>query len=212
MGPDRVLFATTLERACPSLAIARHLARTREDVRHVAAYADSHPVRTAFGRPRLTASAHSRQLPFEPIWWTNRERHRDRDAAVRSPIRPTTTAISCRTRSRDHRFDTQIWLAGDHYKWRAMRAAVDERYLHWRCLRSRQAEMGGNFASPGQSSLPLDTPEYKVRDDRLLGPGNRARHLGGGRHLPRMPEWMNVMPHGRHKTNTNHGLLSLLAC
>ena len=33
--------------------------------------------------------------------------------------------------ARDHRFEnlTQIWLAGDHYKWRAMRAAgVDERF------------------------------------------------------------------------------------
>jgi glucuronate isomerase len=32
----------------------------------------------------------------------------------------------------DHRFEnlTQIWLAGDHYKWRAMRAAgIDERYI-----------------------------------------------------------------------------------
>ncbi len=26
---------------------------------------------------------------------------------------------------------TQIWLAGDHYKWRAMRAnGVDEKYMH----------------------------------------------------------------------------------
>lgn len=34
--------------------------------------------------------------------------------------------------AKDHRFEnmTQIWLAGDHYKWRAMRAnGIDERYI-----------------------------------------------------------------------------------
>ena len=37
----------------------------------------------------------------------------------------------------DHRFKsiTELWLGGDHYKWRAMRTnGVDERY--WRSLRS----------------------------------------------------------------------------
>lgn len=32
----------------------------------------------------------------------------------------------------DHRFEniTQLWLAGDHYKWRAMRAnGIDEQYI-----------------------------------------------------------------------------------
>ena len=59
--------------------------------------------------------------------------HRGSRATCRSS---TTTATSRPSRSRaDHRFRsiTEIWLEGDHYKWRAMRAnGVPERFCHRR--------------------------------------------------------------------------------
>ena len=52
--------------------------------------------------------------------------------AARMPILDYHCHLSPRDIAEDRRFDnlTEIWLAGDHYKWRAMRTrGVDERYI-----------------------------------------------------------------------------------
>lgn len=52
--------------------------------------------------------------------------------ASRLPIIDYHCHLSPELVARDHRFETitELWLAGDHYKWRAMRAAgVDERFI-----------------------------------------------------------------------------------
>jgi glucuronate isomerase len=53
------------------------------------------------------------------------------DVAVRMPIIDYHCHLDPRLIAEDYRFEnlTQVWLAGDHYKWRAMRAnGVDERF------------------------------------------------------------------------------------
>ena len=54
---------------------------------------------------------------------------------------------------------TDLWLSGDHYKWRAMRANGIEIH-NWRCFSmGKIPEMGRDRSSYiPQSSLPLDTP------------------------------------------------------
>jgi glucuronate isomerase len=54
------------------------------------------------------------------------------DYAVSMPIIDYHCHLSPKDIAEDRRFSniTQIWLAGDHYKWRAMRAAgVDEQFI-----------------------------------------------------------------------------------
>ena len=65
-------------------------------------------------------------LESEPAW---RLYH---DFAAHMPIIDYHCHLSPELIARDHRFRnlTEIWLGGDHYKWRAMRAnGVDERYI-----------------------------------------------------------------------------------
>ena len=86
----------------------------------------------------------------------------------------------------DRRFEnlTQIWLAGDHYKWRAMRTAgVAERFFtgdasDWEKFQKWAETVPANAP---QSALSLDAPgtEAAVRHQRpALGPGNGRGHLG----------------------------------
>jgi hypothetical protein len=62
----------------------------------------------------------------------------------------------------DKQFDnlTQIWLYGDHYKWRAMRTnGIDERFCTGSASTKRSFRVGRNGAlyTP-QPVVPLDTP------------------------------------------------------
>ena len=88
--------------------------------------------------------------------------------------------------ARDHRFEnlTQIWLAGDHYKWRAMRAAgVEERFCtgdasDWEKF-AAWAEDGADDAP--QSPVSLDASGIEASAGHLrpaARPGNGGRHLG----------------------------------
>ncbi|MGZ5496136.1 MAG: glucuronate isomerase, partial [Candidatus Aminicenantales bacterium] len=63
---------------------------------------------------------------------TKRARSLYHDFAEALPIIDYHGHLSPRDIAEDRRFEnlTSIWLAGDHYKWRAMRAAgVDERFI-----------------------------------------------------------------------------------
>lgn len=54
------------------------------------------------------------------------------DYASKQPIIDYHCHINPREIAEDRRFDniTQVWLGGDHYKWRLMRSAgVDEKYI-----------------------------------------------------------------------------------
>ena len=71
--------------------------------------------------------------------------------------------LSPRQIAEDHRFANlaQIWLYGDHYKWRAMRTAgVAERLLHGRRERLGEVRKVGRSraADAPQSALSLDAP------------------------------------------------------
>ena len=79
----------------------------------------------------------------------------------------------------------EIWLEGDHYKWRAMRAnGVDERYCTGR--RRTRGEVPGlgahRAAHAAQSALPLDAPgaEALFRHRRTAGRIDRAARSGSG--------------------------------
>lgn len=59
-------------------------------------------------------------------------RHLFHDHAAKQPIIDYHCHLSPKMIDEDHRFSsiTELWLGGDHYKWRAMRAnGVDERYI-----------------------------------------------------------------------------------
>jgi glucuronate isomerase len=68
---------------------------------------------------------------------------------------------------------TQIWLHGDHYKWRAMRAnGVAERYITGAGQRRGQVRPLGRHRAlhPAQPALPLVAPGAEA----LLRPGRTA--------------------------------------
>ena len=59
-------------------------------------------------------------------------RHLYHDVAAKLPIIDYHCHLPVREICEDRRFEniTQLWLGGDHYKWRLMRACgVDERYI-----------------------------------------------------------------------------------
>ena len=73
----------------------------------------------------------------------------------------------------------EIWLEGDHYKWRAMRAnGVPETLLHRRRGPVREVQgVGGDRAhAPAQSALPLDAS----RAEAVLRHRRTARRIHGG--------------------------------
>jgi len=78
----------------------------------------------------------------------------------------------------DHRFEnlTQIWLYGDHYKWRAMRAAgVDERFCtgdasDWEKFERWAATVPQTLRNPLYHWTHLELKRPLGISDRLLGP------------------------------------------
>ncbi|MHB8900695.1 MAG: glucuronate isomerase [Thermoguttaceae bacterium] len=80
--------------------------------------------------------------------------------------------------ARDHRFEnlTQIWLCGDHYKWRAMRAAgVPERYCtgdasDWEKFEKWAATVPRTLRNPLYHWTHLELNRPFGINDRLLGP------------------------------------------
>jgi len=78
----------------------------------------------------------------------------------------------------DHRFEnlTRAWLAGDHYKWRAMRAAgVPEKYCtgdasDWEKFEKWAATVPLTLRNPLYHWTHLELKRYFGVDDRLLGP------------------------------------------
>jgi glucuronate isomerase len=79
----------------------------------------------------------------------------------------------------DHRFATltEIWLAGDHYKWRAMRTAgVDERFItgnasDWEKFERWAETVPKTFRNPLYHWTHLELKRPFGIADRLLGPG-----------------------------------------
>ncbi len=80
--------------------------------------------------------------------------------------------------AQDHRFDnlTQIWLYGDHYKWRAMRAAgVEEHYCtggasDWEKFEKWAATVPQTLRNPLYHWTHLELNRPFGINDRLLGP------------------------------------------
>ncbi len=87
----------------------------------------------------------------------------------------------------DRRFEnlTQIWLAGDHYKWRAMRTCgVDERYItgeatDWEKFEQWAETVPKTLRNPLYHWTHLELERPFGITDRLLGPEDRAVDLGG---------------------------------
>ena len=103
--------------------------------------------------------------------------------ARRQPIIDYHCHLSPHQIADDHRWRslTEIWLDGDHYKWRAMRAAGDPRTPdHRRRVgRGEVRRVGvGRAADAAQPALPLDAPGAGV-------PVRRARQAAGPRHRSR---------------------------
>lgn len=128
--------------------------------------------------PRLRRQDRSRFLGPDFLLQTRQAQALYHDIAERLPIIDFHSHLSPEDIARDRRFDnlTQIWLAGDHYKWRAMRAngvpercitgdAPDrEKFQRWaetvpRCLRNPLYHW---------THLELQRP-FGIHD-RLLGP------------------------------------------
>jgi glucuronate isomerase len=71
---------------------------------------------------------------------------------------------------------TEVWLAGDHYKWRAMRAAgVDERFVtgeadDWEKFEKWAETVPKTIRNPLYHWTHLELARYFGIDDRLLGP------------------------------------------
>ena len=87
--------------------------------------------------------------------------------------------------NRQFRNLAEIWLEGDHYKWRAMRAnGIAERYCTGRRTARREVPgLGADRAADlAQSPVPLDAPrtEAVLRDRRTARRIERAAHLGAG--------------------------------
>jgi len=80
--------------------------------------------------------------------------------------------------ARDHRFEnlTQIWLRGDHYKWRLMRAAgVDEKYItgdasDWEKFEKWAAVVPQTLRNPMYHWVHLELKRPFGISDRLLCP------------------------------------------
>ena len=80
--------------------------------------------------------------------------------------------------ARDHRFEnlTRIWLEGDHYKWRLMRAAgVDEKYItgdgsDWEKFEKWAAVVPQTLRNPMYHWVHLELKRPFGISDRLLGP------------------------------------------
>ena len=76
--------------------------------------------------------------------------------------------LSPREIAEDRRFEnlTRLWLAGDHYKWRALRAAgVDERFITGATSDWEKFEKWAENRSPdpSQPPLPLGPPRAHPR-------------------------------------------------
>ena len=87
----------------------------------------------------------------------------------------------------NHRFAdlSEIWLGGDHYKWRAMRAnGVDERFCTGDAAAAREVRRLGRDgpAHAVQPALPLVAPRAAavLRDRRADQPGHRRHDLVDG--------------------------------
>ena len=100
--------------------------------------------------------------------------------ARRQPIIDYHCHLSPHQIADDHRWRsmTEIWLEGDHYKWRAMRAVGRSRALHHR-RRVGLGEVRGvgvdRAADAAQPALPLDAPGAGVsvrRARQAAGPGH----------------------------------------
>ena len=105
--------------------------------------------------------------------------------ARRQPIIDYHNHLPPRQIADDHRFRslTEIWLDGDHYKWRAMRAAGRPRARHHR-RRVRLGEVRGlgrdRPPDAPQPALSLDAPRARVpvrRHGQAARPRHRARDL-----------------------------------
>ena len=87
----------------------------------------------------------------------------------------------------DHRFEnlTQIWLYGDHYKWRAMRTAgVPERYCtgdagDWEKFQKWAETVPRTLRNPLYHWTHLELKRPLGISDRLLGTPDRRGHLAG---------------------------------
>ena len=103
--------------------------------------------------------------------------------ARRQPIIDYHCHLSPQQIADDHRWRsiTEIWLEGDHYKWRAMRADRRPRADHHR-RRVRLGQVrgvgGDGAADAAQPALPLDAPRARV-PVRRDGQAARARHREG---------------------------------
>ena len=124
-----------------------------------------------------------------------------REHAANMPIIDYHCHLSPKMIAEDHRFSTitELWLGGDHYKWRAMRTnGVDERYItgdasdwekfekwaetvsyvmrnplyHWSHMELRTA-FGITDTLNAQSARRI----YDICNEKLAGPGMTARGL-----------------------------------
>ena len=98
--------------------------------------------------------------------------------AAEMPIIDYHCHLSPRDVAEDRRFEnlTQIWLAGDHYKWRAMRAAgVDEKYItgnasDWEKFQTWANVVPKTLRNPLYHWVHLELNRPFGINDRLLGP------------------------------------------
>ena len=98
--------------------------------------------------------------------------------AAGMPILDYHCHLSPKEIAEDRRFEnlTQIWLAGDHYKWRAMRAAgVDERYItgdasDWEKFQAWADVVPKTLRNPLYHWVHLELNRPFGINDRLLGP------------------------------------------
>ena len=98
--------------------------------------------------------------------------------AAGMPILDYHCHLSPKEIAEDRRFEnlTQIWLAGDHYKWRAMRAAgVDERYItgdasDWEKFQAWADVVPKTLRNPLYHWTHLELNRPFGINDRLLGP------------------------------------------
>ena len=87
----------------------------------------------------------------------------------------------------DHRFEnlTQIWLDGDHYKWRAMRAAgVPERFCtgdasDWEKFQKWAETVPQTLRNPLYHWTHLELKRPLRHQRPAAGPGHGRGHLGG---------------------------------
>ena len=114
-------------------------------------------------------------------------RHLYHDVAVGLPIVDYHNHLIPEQIASDKKWDTigEVWLAGDHYKWRAMRwAGIEEEKVSRlcflsrkiRCLRCRHAQM---LWQPALSLDPSGTAAL-LRHRRTALARNRGHDLGEG--------------------------------